>query len=142
MNHPALIETAQLELADIEEQLKIERTRCRAIELDKALDALNAKDDKGKPVLTNDKMRDAAVGKLLEEDDAYRDVARNIGQLERQKLVGIAKLERLRMEFRVEMLEAEQRNALACLKVADAIYAARHDNHVPMAVQEEVTLPF
>ena len=70
----------------------------------------------------------------LAENRGISEIATELGNLEQDRMKLQARLERLRMEFKVEMLEAEQRNHLAALKVADAIYHARH--------VQEVTLPF
>ena len=143
MNLPEEIENTFLELAAFDERIKSRRARVRSIELQITLDVTTAKDPTtGKLLLSNEKQREAAIASTLAESEEYGELATELSNLEQDRLRLQARLERLRMEFRVEMLEAEQRNHLAALKVADAIYAARHDNHVPMAVQEEVTLPF
>jgi hypothetical protein len=142
MNLPEEIENTFLELAAFDERIKSKRAKVRSIELQITLDVTTAKDGNGKLLLTNEKQREAAIASTLAESEEYAELATELSNLEQDRLRLQARLERLRMEFKVEMLEAEQRNHLAALKVADAIYAARHDNHVPMAVQEEVTLPF
>jgi molecular chaperone GrpE (heat shock protein) len=112
------------------------------LELQITLDVTTAKDPTtGKLLLTNEKQRDAAIAQALADESEYAELAEQLSNLEQDRLRLQARLERLRMEFKVEMLEAEQRNHLAALKVADAIYYARHDKHVPAEAQE-VTLPF
>jgi hypothetical protein len=78
--------------------------------------------------------REAAIATMLAESDEFKEVATELSGDEQDETALMARLERLRMEFKVEMLEAEQRNHLAALKVADAIYHARY--------AQEVTLPF
>ena len=137
MNYPQEIEAALLELANIDDQLKARRSSIRNLELEVTLDACGAKDEQGKLILTNDKQREGAVARMLSERDDYNGLAREVGNIERERRILEARLERLRMEFKLEVLAAEQRNALSALKVADAIYFAR-----TVRPEQEVELPF
>jgi hypothetical protein len=142
MNLPEEIENTFLELAAFDERIKSRRARVRSIELQITLDVTTAKDPTtGKLLLSNDKQRESAVASALTEDSEYAEIAEQLSNLEQDRLRLQARLERLRMEFKVEMLEAEQRNYLAALKVADAIYAARF-NMPPPPYEAEIELPF
>ena len=141
MNLPEEIENTFLELAAFDERIKARRAKVRSLELQITLDVTTAKDpETGKLLLTNEKQREAAIASTLAESEEYAELATDLGNLEQDRLRLQARLERLRMEFRVEMLEAEQRNHLACLKVADAIYAAR--NYQLPRTEAEIELPF
>jgi hypothetical protein len=148
MNLPEEIENTFLELASFDERIKGKRSRVRALELEKTLEVTTMQDGNGKLLLTNDKQREGAIAKALAECEEYCELATELGNLEQDKLRLTARLERLRMEFRVEMLEAEQRNHLAALKVADAIYMARGQPSYSLSVtsrqgyETEIELPF
>jgi hypothetical protein len=140
LNLPEEIENTFLELAAFDERIKQRRSRVRSLELQITLDVTTAKDpETGKLLLTNEKQREAAIATTLAESEEYAELATELGNLEQDRLRLQARLERLRMEFKVEMLEAEQRNHLAALKVADAIYSARF-NLPPREL--EIILPF
>jgi hypothetical protein len=135
---PAEIESTFLELASFDDRAKGKRSRVRALELQITLDVTIAKGPDGKLLLTNEKQREAAIAKELSESEEYAELATELSNLEQDRLRLQARLERLRMEFKVEMLEAEQRNHLAALRVADSIWAARQ----AALVSDEVRLPF
>lgn len=143
MNLPEEIENTYLELAAVRERMKGKRTRVRSLELQIAFDVTTAKDESGKLILTNEKQREAAIAKMLAESQDYVGMAKELGNDEQDETHLMARLERLRMEFKVEMLEAEQRNHLAALKVADAIYAARTNGAYQLPqIEPEIELPF
>ena len=149
MNLPEEIENTFLELAAFDERIKQRRSRVRSLELQITLDVTTAKDpETGKLLLTNEKQREAAIANQLADSVEYDELATELGNLEQDRLRLQARLERLRMEFKVEMLEAEQRNHLAALKVADAIYAARVQpgysmtTRGPLTYEAEIELPF
>ena len=137
MNYPIEIEEALLQLAAIDDQLKTQRGSIRSLELEVTLDACGAKDENGKLILTNDRQREGAVARMLAERDDYNDLGRGVSNLERERRILEARLERLRMEFKLEVLAAEHRNYLAAMKTADAIFYARTARPEP-----EVELPF
>jgi hypothetical protein len=138
LNFPKEIEDCYLELAATDEQIRRRRLEVRSLELDITLDATTAKDANGKLLLSNEMQRKAAIEKMLAEKTEYADYAESISNLEQDRIKLQARLERLRLELKLHILECEQNNAIAALKVADAIYAARHDGQFP----QEVELPF
>jgi hypothetical protein len=144
MNLPEEIEATFLHIAAMDEQLKVLRSSIRTVEIDITLDVVGARDDRGKPVLSNEMLREAAVAKTLAENERYANLAREVSTVEQERLKFQAKLERLRMEFRLHVLDCEQRNALSALRVADSIYFARTTNgsFKPFAIEPEIELPF
>lgn len=128
MEHPQQIEKALNDIAFIDDQLRQRRQAIRKIELDVTLDIAGARGEDGKLICTNEKQREGAIAKMLEESSDYRELGKGVGELERDRAALMARLERLRLEVRLEILEAEQRNHLAALKVADSIYFARTTN--------------
>src|SRR4029077_13775429 len=123
-----------LELAATDERIRRRRAEIRSLELDITLDATTAKDEHGKLILSNEMQRKAAIEKMLVEKTEYAEYAEELSGLEQDRIKLQARLERLRLELKLHILECEQNNAIAALKVADAIYHARY--------AQEVTLPF
>jgi hypothetical protein len=125
MKYPEEIEATFLELAGFDERIKGKRSQVRSLELQITLDVTTAKDAQGKLVLSNEKQREGAVAKYLAESQEYADLATELCNLEQDRIKLQARLERLRLECKLHILECEQNNALAALKVADAIFYAR-----------------
>ena len=69
MNLPEEIEATFLHIAAMDEQLKVLRSSIRTVEIDITLDVVGARDDRGKPVLSNEMLREAAVAKTLAENE-------------------------------------------------------------------------
>jgi hypothetical protein len=134
LNYPEEIEGTFLELAAKDEEIRRRRLEIRSLELDITLDATTAKGEDGKLILTNDTQRKAAIEKMLAEKAEYAEYGESLSNLEQDRIKLQARLERLRLELKLHILECEQNNAIAALKVADAIYHARY--------AQEVTLPF
>lgn len=141
MEYPQQIEATFLEIALIDEELKQRRNAVRTIELEVTFDVTSAKDENGKLILTNEKQREGAIAKMLAEHEGYNQLAKQLSNLEHDRVVCQARLERLRMELKLHILEAEQRNYLAALKVADSIYHARQNGSM-VIVEPEIELPF
>jgi hypothetical protein len=139
---PKEIEATYLELASFEDRITAKDTKLRALVLEKTLEVTTLQGPDGKLLLTNDKQRDGAIAKALAESPEYAEIAEELGNLKQDRLRLQARLERLRMEFRELMIDAEHRNALAALKVADAIYSARHHSYFPIPQQVEAEIDF
>jgi hypothetical protein len=125
VNYPERIEAAMLRRIDIDDELASKGLAMRATELAVTLDVCGAKDDKGKLILTNDKQREAAVSEMLSGNEDFKRLYGQVRDLERERKVVDATLERLRLESKYELEAARQRNLMAELKVADAIFEAR-----------------
>jgi hypothetical protein len=142
MNYPLEIEAALVELSEIDEQLRAKRSSIRSLELDVTLDACGAKDENGKLILTNDRQREGAVARMLSEREDYTELGKGLANLERERRILEARLERLRLEVKLEILAAEQRNALANLRVADSLFYARTNGAPYRMEQQEIEMPF
>jgi hypothetical protein len=138
LNYPEEIEGCVLELAACNEQIRRRRLEIRSLEIDIAAEATTAKGPDGKLLLSNETQRKAAIEKMLVETTEYAEYAETLGNLEQDKVKLEARLERRRLEAKLHILECEQNNAIAAMKVADAIYNARHNDQFP----QEVELPF
>jgi hypothetical protein len=139
---PKEIEATYLELASFEDRITAKDTKMRALVLETTLTVTTMQDGNGKLLLTNDKQREGAIAQRLAESEEYSELATDLGNLKQDRLRLQARLERLRLEFREMMIDAEHRNALAALKVADAIHHARFAAGYPMAREPEPELPF
>jgi predicted aminopeptidase len=140
---PQQIEAAMLRLIDIDEERNSKEAFLRKIESKVTLDLTGAKDDKGKLILTNDKQREAAIAEYLEANEDFRKLYAERRTLDRERAALLATLERLRIEVKLHILECEQRNAIAALKVADAIWNARQTPDVPTPAMVKASIvPF
>lgn len=146
MDYPERIEAALLEIFDVKRKLMDRRAAMRSLEISITVTATTAKDPQtGKLLLTNETQRTAAIAKNLEEDEDYRKQLTEVRDLELQLAQAEASLERLRMEFRVHMLDYERNNSIAALRVADSIFFARHTpvaGFINGGAEPEVELPF
>jgi predicted aminopeptidase len=142
-----------LRLLDIDEERNSKEAFLRKIQSRVTLDLTGAKDDKGKLILTNDKQREAAIAEYLEANEDFRKLYAEQRTLDRERSALQATLERLRIEVKYELEAARQRNLMAELKVADAIFEARTATPrksgavVPFAVingaaEPEIDMPF
>lgn len=145
MNYPEEIEGTYLEIAATREQIKRRRAKIRSLEIDITVEATTAKGPDNKLLLSNDLMRKAAVEKMVGESEEFSGLAEELGHLEQDEDRLQARLERLRLEVKLHILECEQNNAIAALKVADAIWHARTNAGKASDADEpeaEFSLPF
>jgi hypothetical protein len=139
MNYPEEIEGCYLEIAATREQIKRRRSKIRALEIDIAAEATTAKGPDGKLLLSNESMRKAAIEKMTVESEEYPVLAEELGNLEKDEDKLVARLDRLRSEFKVWLLDREEQVHLTAIHAIDAIFAARQENH---QFPEEVEMPF
>jgi hypothetical protein len=142
LNYPEEIEATFIELAATDERIRRRRLEIRSLELEITLDATTAKGADGKLLLSNETQRKAAIEKMLAEKAEYAEYAEEISNLEQDRIKLQARLERRRLELKLHILDCEQNNALAALKVADAIYYARTTAQDKGPVADEPLLPF
>lgn len=77
----------------------------RACEL--KTEVLNAKNEQGKPAYSNETARECAIADALASDQDYQSLIEEADQAERLKVELSAKLERLRAEYRVALIDYE-----------------------------------
>lgn len=106
--YPEQIESSALQLHEASEQLQSVREEIGRIEIHTKADVLTAKDEgTGKALYSNDTARDCAISKRLEQDANYADCRERERQLERTKTEQTARLERLRREFQLALIDYE-----------------------------------
>ncbi len=108
MNYPEQIEAVTLainrksrELQDLREQLGLKESAA-------LLEILNAKDEQGKPLYSNETARNAALRLALAANARYQEVERKIAAVEQDRAELVASAERLRNEFKLYLLDRQQ----------------------------------
>jgi hypothetical protein len=106
--YPEQIENAALALHEASQQLQSVREEIGRLECQVKAEVLTAKDGaSGKVLYSNDTARDCAVNKLLSEHPGYNDLKASERQIEAVKAERSARLERLRKEFEIALLDYE-----------------------------------
>jgi hypothetical protein len=106
--YPERIEDAALALHEISEQLQSVREGLGWIECQVKADVLMARDEAaGKALYSNDTARECAASKLLSEREGYNDLKASERRTEAVKAERSARLERLRKEFEIALLDYE-----------------------------------
>ncbi|HXG66560.1 MAG TPA: hypothetical protein VNO70_15780 [Blastocatellia bacterium] len=106
-DYPKEIEALSLELAEATSDLAAVREQMEVEEMETLSTILHARDEAGKPLYGNDKARDIARHRALRDSDTYRQYQLMERGLEARKAAIAAKLERLRKEFSIALLEFE-----------------------------------
>ena len=147
--YPDRLREALQKIAGCRDALKDKRGLLHSLEVNITATITTQKDPtSGKLLLSNETQRTAAVRKSVDDDDDCRTLAAEIRDLERQLVDAEIEAECLRHEIRYDLLECEQRNHLAALKVADSIYFARFTAIQPAPYTnghtepDEIQLPF
>lgn len=107
-NHPEKIEQLQKEITDINFTIAKERERLNIIESDITIEVNTAKGIDGKLLFSNDSLRKAAVTKQCDDDPEYTSIKNSLEDIERDRLYKLAELERLRLEFKLFLLDREE----------------------------------
>lgn len=105
--YPALIEAANLELYEAGKELDEERERLARYEAGIKVQILTARNEAGKPLYSNDALRDAAFTEAIADDDRHQQLRVLADGAELEKFTAAAKLDRLRAEFRIALIEYE-----------------------------------
>ena len=107
-DHPEKIEHLQKEIIDINFAISKERERLNIIESDITIDVNTAKGVDGKPLFSNDSLRKAAITKQCDDDSEYTKIKSDLEDSERNRLYKLAELERLRLEFKLFLLDRQE----------------------------------
>jgi hypothetical protein len=106
-SYPGMIESALLQLADVNEQLADVRESLKDAELEAMAAAIEARTEDNKPIYSNDKAREIATHRALKADDGYQRDKATERILERKKIELEAQTERLRREYRISLINYE-----------------------------------
>lgn len=108
MKYPQEIEQTGIKIANLSREINAIRGDMRELEIEQVGEVLSASDpETGKPLFTNDKQRDYALAVRLAEDGQYNALKANLAERELEKGIAAAKLERLRGEFKLHLIERQ-----------------------------------
>jgi hypothetical protein len=106
-DYPARIEATALALHGAAKVLEQRRELASLHAAEIKLEIITAKNEVGKPVHSNESARECAIVETLARDEAYQQLVEEVDQAERLKIELAAKLERLRSEYRISLIEHE-----------------------------------
>jgi ribosomal 50S subunit-associated protein YjgA (DUF615 family) len=107
MNYPELIEQTSLGLAEKARTVAELRERLAEIEAIETLAIANAKTSEGKPQFSNEATRSAELVLRLGRNDDVVAIKRTLAQLEGERAKSSARVERMRGEFKIALLERQ-----------------------------------
>ena len=113
VNYPSDIERTVLELAECNRQSAELRERLAATESLIIQDIAAAKTPEGKPQFSNESVRAAELTLRMRADAESADIKAQIERGEMQKQLHLARLERLRGEFKLYLVERQAEIATA-----------------------------
>ncbi|MDQ4123185.1 MAG: hypothetical protein M3209_17245 [Acidobacteriota bacterium] len=105
--HPQKIEELQIEIARITSELQTIREELGSREALMTLDVVTARDESGKPLYSNELLRTAALTLAKEQSEELKDLKIREKIIEQTRSEMFARLERLRMEFKLFLLDRE-----------------------------------
>jgi len=113
VNYPSDIEKTVLELAECNRQSAELRERLAATESLIIQDIAVAKTPEGRPQFSNESVRAAELTLRMRDDAEATDIKAQIERGEMQRQQHLARLERLRGEFKIHLLERQAEIAAA-----------------------------
>ncbi len=105
---PAQIEGKQQELITDSEDLAQVREQIKDRELEAICEAAEARGEDGKPIYTNDKLREQAARASLKADTQYQRDRETARTLEHRVAMLTAEIERKRREYRIALIDYER----------------------------------
>ena len=105
--HPQKIEELQIELSRATSELQTIREEIGGREALLTLDVVTAKDETGKPLYSNESLRAAALILAKEQSAEINELKTREKSLEQTRSELFARLERLRLEFKLFLLDRE-----------------------------------
>jgi hypothetical protein len=107
-NYPEQIEQTAINIANLAREINAIRSDMREIEIEQMGEVLSATDSATmKPLFSNDKQRDYALAVRLGDDGQYCALKVSLAERELEKGIAAAKLERLRAEFKLHLLDRQ-----------------------------------
>lgn len=106
-NHPQQIEGLMCDVADMNSHIQAKREQLNIIEAAAQIEIYTAKDADGKLLFSNDNLRKANYTSLIAENKEYCEISHSLTTIERERLYHLAKIERLKLEFRLFLLDRE-----------------------------------
>ena len=105
--YPALIEATALALHVASKVLERRRELSSLHASEIKLEIINTKTEAGKPLYGNETARECAIADALARDEAFLHFTEECDEAERLKAELSAKLERLRAEYRIALIDHE-----------------------------------
>ncbi len=105
--HPQKIEELQIEIARVGSELQTIREDIGKREALMTLDVITARDESGKPLYSNESLRNAALTLAKEQSEELNELKTGEKALEQTRSEMFARLERLRLEFKLFLLDRE-----------------------------------
>lgn len=105
--HPQKIEELQIEIARAGAELQTIRDEIGNREALMTLDIVTARDESGKPLYSNESLRNAALTLAKEQSEELNELKTREKALEQTRSEMFARLERLRLEFKLFLLDRE-----------------------------------
>jgi predicted nucleic acid-binding Zn-ribbon protein len=106
--HPQKIEELQLQIADLNRDLDDVREKVATREALMTIEIVTARDETGKPLYSNESMRAAAVTLAKNNSEELRNLWEQENNFEYKKSELFARLERLRLEFKLYLIERQE----------------------------------
>ena len=107
MNYPELIENVSLNLARKNREIQELRSQLGIEESSMILEILNAKDEQGKALYSNETARNAAVKIVLSTNPTYQELETKSLDAEQERAELLANFECLRNEFKLFLLDKQ-----------------------------------
>jgi seryl-tRNA(Sec) selenium transferase len=109
--HPEKIEQISLEIADLNERLQSLRERIGKHEALMTLEIVTAKDEQGKALYPNESLRSAALVLSKDNSAELQSLIAEERETERRRAETFARLERLRLEFKLFLLDRQDQSS-------------------------------
>jgi len=108
MNYPEQIEDVALQLSQRTREVQDLREQVTLRESAATLEVLNARDEQGRALYSNETARNAAIKLALSSNNNYQELERRLTAAETERSQLLARIERLRGEFRLHLLDRQQ----------------------------------
>ncbi len=108
MNYPERIESLALSLAAKSREVQDLREQIGLRESSATLEILNAKDEEGRALYSNETARSAAIKLALASNTRYQELDRKLIIAEQERAQLAANVERARNEFKLHLLDRQQ----------------------------------
>ena len=105
--YPSLIEATALALHVASKVLERRRELSSLHASEVKLEIINARTEAGKPLYSNETARECAIADALARDEEFHHFIEECDEAERLKVELAAKLERLRTEYRITLIDHE-----------------------------------
>lgn len=112
MNYPERIESLALQIAAKTREVQDLRDQIGVRESAATLEVLNAKDEEGRPLYSNETARTAAINLALSGNTRYQELSRKLAAAEQERTQLMANTERARNEFKIYLLDRQQEIAV------------------------------